>query len=178
MIVMEFCEAGTLWQALQHGLFHEWHTHKPRLRPLLKVALDVAEALEYLHGRRLVHRDITSGNVLLSAKVGSAGSRAGRLHAKVADFGLCMLLPNGSAAATTTQRGTLAYQPPELLAADSVSLATDCYAFGVLLWEMLTAQTPYAGLGEEAIARRKLLATVDLAPPAGMRNFHTNIDGV
>ena len=60
--------------------------------------------------------------------------------AQVADFGLCMLLPGSGASAATTQRGTLAYQPPELLAADTVSLATDCYAFGVLLWEMLTAQ--------------------------------------
>ena len=91
-----------------------------------------------------VHRDITSGNVLLTAKSSgasrSAGSRAGRIYAKVVDFGLCMLLPGGGASASTAQRGTLAYQPPELLAADAVSLATDCYAFGVLLWEMLTAQ--------------------------------------
>ena len=54
MIVMEFCEAGTLWQALQHGLFHEGRGRAPRLRPLLEVALDVAEALEHLHSRRLV----------------------------------------------------------------------------------------------------------------------------
>ena len=51
-----------------------------------------------------------------------------------------MLLPASGAGATTAQRGTLAYQPPELLASDAVSFATDCYAFGVLLWEMLTAQ--------------------------------------
>lgn len=60
--------------------------------------------------------------------------------AQVADFGLCMSLPAGGAGATSAQRGTLAYQPPELLASDAVSFATDCYAFGVLLWEMLTAQ--------------------------------------
>ena len=63
MIVMEFCEAGTLWQALQHGLFHEGRGRAPRLRPLLEVALDVAEALEHLHSRRLVsgHARLVSG---------------------------------------------------------------------------------------------------------------------
>ena len=86
MIVMEFCEAGTLWQALQHGLLHEGRSRTPRLRPLLEVALDVAEALGHLHSRRLVHRDITSGNVLLTARSssagGSTGGRAERMHAK------------------------------------------------------------------------------------------------
>lgn len=61
MIVMEFCEAGTLWQALQHGLFHEGRARAPRLRPLLEVALDVAEALEHLHSRRLVSGACVAG---------------------------------------------------------------------------------------------------------------------
>ena len=46
--------AGTVWQALQRGLFHEPASRRPRARPLLEAALDVAQALQYLHGRRLV----------------------------------------------------------------------------------------------------------------------------
>jgi len=59
---------------------------------------------------------------------------------QVADFGLCLPLPDDRPSITSEQRGMLAYQPPELLESGAVSPAADCYAFGVLLWEMWTAQ--------------------------------------
>ncbi len=62
----------------------------------------------------------------------------------MADFGLCLPLPDDRPSITSEQRGMLAYQPPELLEAGAVSPAADCYAFGVLLWEMWTAQARHS----------------------------------
>jgi len=63
-----------------------------------------------------------------------------RLAGQVADFGCAHLAPAPGVEARQLRRGTLAYQPPELLEGGVGSTAADCYAFGVLLWEMLTAQ--------------------------------------
>ena len=68
--------------------------------------------------------------------------------AQVSDFGLSTLFKPGQRSASAAQHGALAYMPPELISADTLSYATDVYSFGVLLWEMLTAQVrgkPCAG---------------------------------
>ncbi len=59
---------------------------------------------------------------------------------QVADFGCAHVAPPPGVEGKQLRRGTLAYQPPELLERGVGSPAGDCYAFGVLLWEMLTAQ--------------------------------------
>jgi serine/threonine protein kinase len=60
--------------------------------------------------------------------------------AQVSDFGLSMLLRPGQEHATAAQHGALAYMPPEMIGADRLSFATDVYSYGVVLWELLTAQ--------------------------------------
>lgn len=62
------------------------------------------------------------------------------IFVQVSDFGLSTLFKPGQGSALAAQHGALAYMPPELLSADTLSYATDVYSFGVLLWEMLTAQ--------------------------------------
>ncbi len=63
----------------------------------------------------------------------------------MADFGCVQNAPAKGLQANPLQRGALAYQPPELLERGVLSPAADCYAFGVLLWEMLTAQARPSG---------------------------------
>jgi serine/threonine protein kinase len=63
-----------------------------------------------------------------------------RRAGQVADFGCAHLAPAPGVVARQLRRGTLAYQPPELLDGGIGTPAADCYAFGALLWEMLTAQ--------------------------------------
>ncbi len=67
-------------------------------------------------------------------------AQLGRLAGQVADFGCAHLAPIRGIKAVPHPHGALAYQPPELLEGGVGSPAADCYAFGVLLWEMLTAQ--------------------------------------
>eukprot|EP00884_Botryococcus_braunii_P015243 jgi/Botrbrau1/2401/Bobra.0395s0030.1 len=97
-----------------------------------KLALDVARGIAFLHANKIIMFDIKSTNVVLD--------RAG-LVAKVCDFGLSKVM-----AGTHTQntyRGTLPYMAPELCSyGQKITNAVDVYSFGVLLWEMVTYETP------------------------------------
>ena len=64
---------------------------------------------------------------------------------QVSDFGLSTLFKPGQGSASAAQHGALAYMPPELIRADTLCFETDVYSFGVLLWEMLTAQVMREG---------------------------------
>ncbi len=80
------------------------------------------------------------------------------IHVQVSDFGLSVLLETDQAYATTQQRGTLGYCGPEVLSGNQLSLETDVYSFGVILWEMYTAATPYDGMNEMQIVLHKVSA--------------------
>ncbi len=124
--------------------------------PILR---DVARALAFAHSRDIVHRDIKPENVLLSGGV-----------AMVTDFGVAKALAEGrvqpsSAGLTSvgTSLGTLAYMAPEQAAADpDVDHRADLYSFGVLAFELLNGQAPFAGLS----ARALLTAIVATEPPS------------
>ena len=62
---------------------------------------------------------------------------------QVSDFGLSALFRPGQEHAAAAQHGALAYMPPELIACDTLTFATDAYSFGILLWELLTAQVTH-----------------------------------
>ncbi|KAF8390366.1 hypothetical protein HHK36_024891 [Tetracentron sinense] len=102
----------------------------------LKVALGAARGLAYLHsssavGIPIVHRDFKSTNILLSAN----------FEAKISDFGLAKLMPEGQEMyATTRVLGTFGYFDPEYTSTGKLTLQSDVYAFGVVLLELLTGR--------------------------------------
>ncbi|KAK9916138.1 hypothetical protein WJX75_009083 [Coccomyxa subellipsoidea] len=160
IFVMEFCDAGTLWVAVMQGTYHR-ADGQPRMHSILCTAVEVAEGVAHMHAHRIVHRDLTSRNVLLKHEPAIQRTRA-----KVSDFGLSMLFKPGQEQAVAMQHGTLAFMPPELLTNDILSYATDVYSFGMLLWEMIACKTPYAGLSEQQIIHRKLHEPEDMPSPA------------
>ncbi|MEX1363221.1 MAG: protein kinase [Nannocystaceae bacterium] len=100
----------------------------------------ICAAVEAGHRRNVVHRDIKPGNVIL------AKSDDGRETVKVLDFGLArMLLDNEVSALTNpgTMLGTCSYMSPELIEANKASAASDIYALGVVLYEMVTGYSPF-----------------------------------
>lgn len=127
-------------------------------REAVPILRDVARALAFAHSRGVVHRDIKPENVLLSGGV-----------AMVTDFGVAKALAEGRAqpaagglASVGTSLGTLAYMAPEQAAADpDVDHRADLYSFGVMAFELLHGQAPFAGLG----ARELLTAIVATEPP-------------
>ncbi|TVU49684.1 hypothetical protein EJB05_01010, partial [Eragrostis curvula] len=102
----------------------------------LKIALDSAHALEYLHKAcqpPLIHRDVKTTNILLSA----------HLEAKISDFGLMKVFADEFRTHITTQpAGTLGYLDPEYYNTSRLSEKSDVYSFGVVLLELITGQPP------------------------------------
>ena len=108
---------------------------------VLPVARQMAAAVDAAHQADVVHGDFKPANVMLVAS-DAEGERV-----VITDFGLARLRPVDSALSTTVasrQFGTPAYMAPEQLFGGGVTRATDVYAFGVVLYEMLTGHRPFA----------------------------------
>ena len=129
-IVMDFAPGGSLAARLQAGPIG--------LDETLRLAIPLADALAYAHSQGLIHRDLKPANVLLRPD----GSPV------LADFGLARPAVADSAAqitATGAVMGTLAYMAPEQFSGRPADARADIYAFGVMLYEMLTGRVPFEG---------------------------------
>ena len=153
-LVMELVEGSTLADQLQHGAVG--------LDEALGIARQIADGLEYAHERGIIHRDLKPANV----KVRPDGT------VKILDFGLAKALesPTGSASSSSGRRlpegsaegqnsptltlaasqegmvlGTVAYMSPEQARGKPVDRRSDIWAFGVVLYEMLTGQQLFQG---------------------------------
>ncbi|KAL6992829.1 LysM domain receptor-like kinase 3 [Sarracenia purpurea var. burkii] len=127
-LVYEFIENGNLSQHL-HGLGKDPLPWSSRVQ----IALDSARGLEYIHEHTVpvyIHRDIKSANILIDQN----------FRAKVADFGLTKLTEVGGASLQTRLVGTFGYMPPEYAQYGDVSPKIDVYAFGVVLYELISAK--------------------------------------
>ncbi|MDP3223687.1 MAG: serine/threonine-protein kinase, partial [Rubrivivax sp.] len=114
------------------------YTRTPRLLPeplVLKVADKVALALAHAHRQGVVHRDLKPANVLVDWPTDTV---------KLADFGLARTA-GAMQTGTGIVLGTPAYMAPEQLAGALPSAATDLYALGVLLFELLAGRLPHEG---------------------------------
>ncbi|KAL4620077.1 hypothetical protein ACB092_06G127400 [Castanea dentata] len=128
-LVYEFIENGNLSQHLRGSSGRDplpWSTR-------VQIALDSARGLEYIHEHTVpvyIHRDIKSANILIDKN----------FHGKVADFGLTKLTEVGGASLPTRLVGTFGYMPPEYAQYGDVSSKVDVYAFGVVLYELISAK--------------------------------------
>ncbi|XP_057812622.1 probable LRR receptor-like serine/threonine-protein kinase At5g48740 [Cryptomeria japonica] len=133
MLVYEHMPCGSLKDHLHGSLANsstlDWKTR-------LRVALDAAEGLEYLHVSctpKIVHRDVKSSNILLDS----------RLRAKVADFGLSKMIGDDNTShVTTTIKGSVGYLDPEYFRTSKLTEKSDVYSFGVVLLEIICGRKP------------------------------------
>ena len=136
-IVTEFMSGGSLFSRL--------HTKdlSDKLTPtqLSIIALGVAYGMTYLHDRQMIHRDLKSLNILLDADG----------FPKICDFGMARAKSNSSEP-MTGEVGTSQWMAPEVLVSQKYNEKADVYSYGIILWEMLTGDVPYRGLGEIQIA--------------------------
>jgi eukaryotic-like serine/threonine-protein kinase len=127
----------------------------------IRLFLHVCDAVEHAHRNLVVHRDLKPGNVL----VGPDGS------VKLLDFGIAKALdsgPPGDATALTQVAGrplTPAYASPEQVRGEPVTTATDVYALGMLLYELLSGHSPYTVRGLSPAELERIVCTHEpLAP--------------
>ncbi|KAK9275206.1 hypothetical protein L1049_022468 [Liquidambar formosana] len=114
-------------------------------RKRLIIAMDAAFGMEYLHSKNIVHFDLKCDNLLVNLKDPS------RPICKVGDFGLSKIKRNTLVSGGV--RGTLPWMAPELLngGSNKVSEKVDVFSFGIVLWEILTGDEPYANMHYGAI---------------------------
>jgi serine/threonine protein kinase/Flp pilus assembly protein TadD len=136
-LVMEYVGGGTLQARLEAGPLP--------VDDVLRFGIAIAEALDNAHRHGFLHRDLKPGNVALTADG----------HPKILDFGIALLLADDAAAGRITQAGlvlgSLPYMSPEQLLGETCDARTDIYALGVMLFEMLTGQRPFAKERPEAL---------------------------
>jgi formylglycine-generating enzyme required for sulfatase activity len=145
-MVMEFLRGEDLRHALKNG-------HTGDLRGKLKIALQVARALFYIHSQKIVHRDIKPENVHIS--------QAGVV--KLMDFGIAKT-EGLSMTRAGYVLGTPYYMSPEQVMGHNVTEQVDVYAFGVLLFELLTGAKPIDGDTVERIFYSILNEPLNLEP--------------
>lgn len=127
-IVFEYIEGENLKELLER-------TGPMPVRDALTLALQMARALSFAHGRGLIHRDVKPQNVLMNAEG----------QAKMTDFGIARELDVQGVTITGTVLGTSEYIAPEQARGQQVDAQTDVYSLGVVLYELLTGGVPYHG---------------------------------
>lgn len=124
----------------------------------VRIAAQVAAALEHAHRRGIVHRDIKPANVLVPDSGGAV---------KVTDFGIAKATDSSDLTRVGTVMGTARYLAPEQVNGDPTDARTDLYALGLLLFEMLAGELPFTGETDLAAAVARL--SRDPAPVRSLR---------
>ncbi|MBW2316986.1 MAG: protein kinase, partial [Deltaproteobacteria bacterium] len=129
-IVSRYVAGGDVEQRLREAT-----DHRLAVQEALRIATDVARALQHAHDRQIVHRDVKPGNVWLAAD-GTA---------LLGDFGLAYQEDRSRLTQEGTMLGTVAYMPPEQALGRRANARSDLYSLGAMLYEMLAGRPPFAG---------------------------------
>ncbi|XP_060199080.1 serine/threonine-protein kinase CTR1 [Lycium barbarum] len=156
-IVTEYLPRGSLYRLIHRPAAGELLDQRRRIR----MALDVAKGINYLHclSPPIVHWDLKSPNLLVDKN----------WNVKVCDFGLSRFKAN-TFISSKSVAGTPEWMAPEFLRGEPSNEKSDVYSFGVILWELVTLQQPWNGLGPAqvvgavAFQNRRLTIPQDTSP--------------
>lgn len=126
-IVFEFMSGGSVYDYIRRA-------GPLRVATVLKIALEVCRGMDYLHKRKIVHRDLKAANLLLD-ETGTV---------KIADFGVARVMDHTGI--MTAETGTYRWMAPEVIEHNPYREKADTYSFGIVLWELLTGRIPYSDM--------------------------------
>ncbi len=141
-VVMEYIDGRSLAHRLARGPM----TH----RHVADIGAQMADALSYVHGHAIVHRDVKPENILVS----EAPALGYTLTAKLADFGVAQFIDGSRLTSDGAIMGTAAYISPEQARGEVIGAASDVYSLGLVLLEALRGEREYTGSAIEAALAR------------------------
>jgi serine/threonine-protein kinase len=153
--------------------------HRLDLKSRLRMFAQVANAVAYAHGKLVVHRDLKPANILVTAE--------GRV--RLLDFGIAKLTEEGQTKETplTEISGralTPDYASPEQILGEPLTIASDVYSLGVILYQLLSGERPYKlqrdsrGALEDAIVQTDPPAPSDVVEPASRKSLRGDLDTI
>eukprot|EP01125_Pyxidicula_operculata_P022466 TRINITY_DN91_c2_g1_i2.p1 TRINITY_DN91_c2_g1~~TRINITY_DN91_c2_g1_i2.p1 ORF type:complete len:849 (-),score=203.77 TRINITY_DN91_c2_g1_i2:474-3020(-) len=131
-LVTEYVSRGSLY-----NIIHDKHISM-EISHIRKLAIDTCKGMAYLHGARIIHRDLKSHNLLVDQS----------WTVKVGDFGLSRVIEETSTVTnrTMTACGTPQWTAPEVIRNQRYTFKADVFSFGICLWEMLSREDPYGNM--------------------------------
>lgn len=159
-IVTEYLSEGSL-RAHLHKLEDKTAHESLPLQELVKMALDIARGMEYIHSQGVIHRDLKPENILINQD----------FQLKIADFGIgceeayCDFLADDP--------GTYRWMAPEMIKRKSYGRKVDVYGFGLILWEMVAGTIPYEDMtpiqAAFAVVNKNLRPAIPVDCPLAMK---------
>ncbi len=150
-IAMAYVDGESLKAKIKSG--------KLTLVEAVQLAIHAARGLAEAHEKGIVHRDVKSANILVTAKG----------QAKITDFGLALLLERTQITKVGATMGTVAYMSPEQARGERVDHRSDIWSLGVVLYEMATGQLPFRGDREPAVVHSILHSEPATTTSAGAK---------
>ncbi|KAG8046750.1 hypothetical protein GUJ93_ZPchr0008g11543 [Zizania palustris] len=128
-IVTEYAKRGSV-----RNFLNGRQNRSVALKLAVKQALDIARGMAYVHGLGFIHRDLKSDNLLIS----------GDKSIKIADFGVARI--EVTTEGMTPETGTYRWMAPEMIQHRPYNQKVDVYSFGIVLWELITGDLPFANM--------------------------------
>ncbi|XP_047315961.1 serine/threonine-protein kinase STY13-like [Impatiens glandulifera] len=158
-VVVEYLPGGTLKKYLIRN-----SRKKLPFKTVIQLALDLSRGLNYLHSKKIVHRDVKTENMLLDSQ----------RTLKIADFGVARVEAQNPRD-MTGETGTLGYMAPEVLDGKPYNHKCDVYSFGICLWEIYCCDMPYPDLSfaevSSAVVRQNLRPEIPRCCPSSFASI-------